>query len=205
MKHALFAILFSFLVPISFADHPSEAFDSYKDAILSQDGDSAANRVSASTISQYDDYLRWARTLDKDGLKELSFINRFQVIIMKHRLPKNLLLSGSGRDAFVYAVNHDWIGKSGVVPMSADNYHISGDRAISDASHAGQMLPYKFQYIKEGGVWKYDLTIIMKISNEPLRQAAIRSGLTEDEFIFKLTEAISGKKVPDSIWEPIKG
>lgn len=194
-----------FILPYSlFADHPSDAFNSYKKAILAQDGESAAGWVTKSTIRQYDDYLKWAKTLSRDELKELSFINRFQVIIMKHRIPTEMLLAMDGRDAFVYAVDHDWIGKSGVVPMSAENFQISDNRAISDALHAGQMLPYKFQYIKEDGRWRYDLTIIMTISNEPLKQAAVKSGLTEDEFMMKLTEAISGKTVPDTIWDPIK-
>ncbi len=202
-KKVLTAICAFTLISFSQAEHPSEAFDGYKSAILAQDGEIAVQRVTKSTIQEYEDYLTWAKTYGREELNKLSFINRFQVIIIKHRVPKERILEMSGEEIFAHAVNNDWIGKSGVIPMKADNYEISGNRAISDAIISGQKLPYKFQYINENGVWKFDLTIIMKASNEPLRQAAVNSGLTENEFIFKLVETVSGKKVSEEIWEPI--
>lgn len=87
-----------------------------------------------------------------------------------------------GKAAFIYAVDQDWIGKSGVIPLKAKNFEISGSRALSDVFANGQKVPYKMIYTKEGGEWKFDLNQVFMNSEAPMKMAAKqehRSGGTD--------------------------
>ncbi|MEM7792150.1 MAG: hypothetical protein AAF546_12165, partial [Verrucomicrobiota bacterium] len=103
---------------------------------------------------------------------------------------------------FVYAVDNDWIGKTGVVPMEIGNVRESGTRAVSDAFLDGQKIPYEFIYKKEDGEWKFDLTQILMNTEAPLRMAAKQSNMQENQFIFVIIETVSGNKPNESLWSP---
>lgn len=93
----------------------SRSFQNYKSAILAQNGDVAADLVTRRTVDEYQHYLNWGLTGDRQTLESLSLINRFQVILLKHRIPADTLKQLDGRSLFVYGVDRDWIGKSGVI------------------------------------------------------------------------------------------
>ena len=168
MKVSALSSLIIFGFPaITFAtesDSPEKAFVGYKSAILSQDGKAAVSYVTEETLKEYQNYIDWALRADRVELETLSFFNRFQVILIKHRVPSSKLKTMNGRELFSYAVDQDWIGKSGVIPLNVANFEIADNRAVSDAFSSGQKLPLKLQYRIENGAWKFDLVQMMKIA-----------------------------------------
>ena len=60
-----------------------------------------------------------------------------------------------------------------------------------------------FVFNKEDGAWKVDLTSIFPITDGALKKVVANSGLSEDEFIFKALEMVSGDAVADDIKEPL--
>ncbi|HUR57302.1 MAG TPA: hypothetical protein VM029_06310 [Opitutaceae bacterium] len=185
-------------------DDVQAAFDGYKSAILSQDGARAAELVSERTLAEYQRYVDWARDADRETLQSLSLINRFQVIILRHRIPPEELRKLEGRTAFIYAVDHDWIGKNAVIRTSLGEIDASEGRATATVLIGGRKAPNRFQFIREKQQWRFDLLPLMQDSSVAFQALAKQRGIAEDELIFNLVETVSGKKVPEGIWNPAK-
>ena len=179
-------------------------FSTYKSAILKQNGEAAVEQLADRTIDQYQNYVNWALHAERSELESLSFINRMQVIILRHRVPVETLKSLDGRSALVYAVNHDWIGKNEVIRTELGDIDISDSRATSRVLVGDQEAPNRFQFIFENGSWKFDLSSVITDSNPAMIEAAKRAGKDENDFLFLILESISGKKVSDDIWQPIQ-
>lgn len=179
-----------------------DCFSSYRKAILDQDGDTAVTFLSNATIHEYQRYVDWALTAEQQELESLSFINRMQVIILRHRIPLETLRSLDGRSAIIYAVDRDWIGKDSVIRTKVGKIEITDNRATSEVIIGGQKAPNRFQFRYEGDSWKFDLISLLRDSNTAMKGAAKQAGLSEDEFLFTILESISGEKVDESIWMP---
>ncbi len=180
-----------------------EAFESYKRAILRQSGIEAVEIVTQGTIDEYQKYVGWAKSAPKDELEGLSFVNRMQTLILRHRVPRRLLKQMTGKDAFVYAVNRDWIGKNSVVSTAVGKIEVFEHQAVADAHVAENKLPFPFLFRKEEGKWKFDLVRLLKNTNVALLATSKQSGMEENAFIFMLIESASGKRVSETIWEPV--
>jgi len=117
-------------------ENPTKAiqncFDSYRSAILDQDGETAVKFLSNSTIQEYQRYVDWALGAKEEELKEMSFINRMQIIILRHRVDVNTLKTLDGRSAIIYAVDRDWIGKNGVIQTSLGAIDVMDSRATAE-------------------------------------------------------------------------
>jgi hypothetical protein len=180
------------------------AFDGYKSAILAKDGARAAKLVAERTFEEYQNYVDWARSADRRTLESLSLINRFQVIIIRHRIPARELEKLNGRTAFIYAVDHDWIGRNSVIRTTLGAIDISDGHATAEFLIGGQKAPNRFNFIKEQKQWRFDLITVMRDSNSAFQALAKQNGISEEELIFSLVETVSGKKVPETIWNPGK-
>jgi len=162
----------------------------------------AANFVTASTIDEYQRYVDAAKYSNKDEMQKLSFLSRFQALIIRHRIPAIFLEKMNGKEAFIYAVDNDWIGKTTVITMTVKNFQISGSRAVSDAYVNGKKSPYRFTYKKENGEWKFDLTQILMNSELAFKAATKHAKMKENDFIFMVLEATSGTKPSQDTWIP---
>jgi hypothetical protein len=80
---------------------------------------------------------------------------------------------------------------------------IKSDTATTKIKKNGQIAPFGFTFRKENNQWKLDLTSIFPVSQIAFQQAIEESGMSEDEFVFYLVEAVSESKVEESVWNPI--
>ena len=179
------------------------AFDAYKQAILSTDGAKSAKHIAQRTFDEYQQYVDWALQADRNTLEGLSAINKMQVFLMKHRIPKDEWRNMTGKKVFIYAVDHDWIGKQQTITTMISDIQVSGTRATAAVIIGKKKAPNRFHFTNEDGFWKFDLTQTLRDTDFILRSQIKQSGMTEDEFMFRIIESISGTKVTDSIWEPI--
>ena len=206
MKAIIYSLLFSIALTACTPRESGEVakcFQEYKSAILEQNGEVAVGLVSKRTVDEYQNYVNWALSADRKTLESLSRTNRFQVLLLKHRIPAETLKQLDGRSAFIYAVDRDWIGKNGVIRTSLGKVDTASDRATAEVLVDGKRAPNRFQFLKENGKWKIDLVALIQDTNQTLKSAASQAGKTEGEFMFSLIESVSGKKIEDAIWTPI--
>ncbi|NTV81077.1 MAG: hypothetical protein HGA24_06605, partial [Candidatus Aminicenantes bacterium] len=109
-----------------------------------------------------------------------------------------------GRAIFIHAVNNDWIGKNSVIATTIGNIQTSDGRGTAAVYMNEQEAPNRFHFIMENGAWKFDLVQILRDADQILKMQIQQSGSDEDKFIFRMIETVSGRKVLDSIWEPLK-
>ncbi|HYG22611.1 MAG TPA: hypothetical protein VEH04_07515 [Verrucomicrobiae bacterium] len=186
------------------SDAVVKSFQEYKSAILEQKGQVAVGLVTKGTVDEYQHYVDWALSADRQTLESLSFINRFQVFLLKHRIPADTLKQLNGQSVFAYAVDRDWIGKNDAIRTTLGKVDVANSRATAEVLIGGKRSPNRFQFLKEDGRWKFDLIQVIRDTDHALKAAAKKQGATEDEFMFSLIETVSGKRVEDAIWNPIQ-
>jgi len=204
-------VIILLLLTISCADQPKtgdelavqQCFNLYKSAILKQNGAEAIAQLDSGTIKLYQEYLDWALYADEERLNELSLINRMQAILIRHRIPLEKLNKMNGAKLLVYAIDNDWIGKNGVIRTEIGKIYISNERASADVLNEGKKVLIRFQFNKEEGLWKMDLSHILESTNILMLEAVKDSGKPENEFIFLMSESVSGQKISETIWDPL--
>ena len=185
-------------------DAVAQCFETYKAALLSKDGEIAAAQVTQGTIDAYQNYVDLAVSGTREEVQKLPFINRLQVIMMRHCIPLDTLKSLDGSSAIVYAIDQEWIGKEEVKNTKLSDVTISGDRATAPVYVSGLKAGlYKFGRDDDG--WKLDLVALMEDANGPLSQMLLQTGETEDGFIFQVAEEASGEEIDrKTIWKPLQ-
>ena len=88
--------------------------------------------------------------------------------------------------------------------LEIDDIEISGNFAKAQIVANGQKAPIYFQFNKENGFWKIDITSIFTASIVGLKQMIKNNGLTENEFILIALEGLTGKPTDSRIWKPLK-
>ena len=109
----------------------------------------------------------------------------------------------TGESLFVYAVNHGWIGKESGINNEVGDIAVSVTHATGVHISEGKVPPFKWVFRLKDGKWRLDLTRIMPIVDQAFKQVINGSGLSEDDFLITLIESVSGKKVADTIWDPM--
>jgi hypothetical protein len=181
-----------------------KSFDAYKEAILNDKGSEAAKWVDKQTLDWYEESRQLALKAGREKLESLSMFNRMQAILIRHRVPLAELEKMDGRGLFAYAVDNGWVGKSSVSGLAIGEVSITGAFAAGTLVREGKATALKFQFSIEEGVWKVKLLPLMKMAEPGLKAQAKRAGMTENEFIIQMTEAVSGRKVPATIWDAPK-
>ncbi|GAA5494398.1 hypothetical protein Rhal01_00559 [Rubritalea halochordaticola] len=181
----------------------TDCFNGYKESILAEDGDKAVKFLSSGTVELYQKYVDLALDAEKDEIQKLSFINRMQAIFIRHRVAPDKLRLFDGREALVYAVNNGWIGRDETIGTSLGEVYASGDKAVANVIIKGTPTNQSFHFVCEDGVWKMDLEKLLVATNVQMKRVVQESGMGEDQFIFTVLESVSGKKVQDSVWDPV--
>jgi hypothetical protein len=118
-------------------------------------------------------------------------------------VPRSFLLQASGKDIFAYAVDNNWIGTNSVKSTSLGKVQTTSDKAIAEVRVAGKIVPTKFSFSKQDSKWRFNLLQTLAGANIALKAMVMKQGITENEFILNSAENLSGRKVPETIWQPI--
>jgi hypothetical protein len=205
---------FSFLLLISFVQAFAQTesndklvkktFNNYKKAILEDKGAEASEWVDSKTLSFYDRMLKISLHGDSVSVQKLDFLEKLTVLMVRHRVPVNELLSMSGKDFFIYAIDQGMVGKGSVMTIDIGDVKITDNFATGQMLANGKPTPLNFGFNKENNTWKVDLTSIFPASNAGLNKMIADEGMTDIEYIFNALEMLTGRPVEDSIWKPLK-
>ena len=106
---SLLTALFIFVqVQSSFAQTTEQlvknSFDNYKKAILTDDAKAALAEIDSRTKRYYQDLLAKTKTLDSTEVDKLSVIDKFTLLVIRHKLSKEEILKMTDHDLFLYAI-----------------------------------------------------------------------------------------------------
>jgi hypothetical protein len=181
-----------------------KTFSNYKKSILEGNGAEAVKWVDSKTISYYDSILNLSIYGDSTTIQNLDIISKLTVLTLRHRIPVEEVLTMKGREFFIYSIDKGMIGKNSVKTIEIGEVKLEGNFAEGQMVANGQESPIYFQFNKEDGIWKLDITSVFAVSNEGLKKMIAGDGNTENEFVFKTLEILTGKPVMNTIWSPLK-
>lgn len=181
-----------------------EAYSAYKAAILADQGAEAVQHVDSRTVQYYTDIQRQAVEADSLTVDGLAILDKLMVLAIRHRTPREQLLSFDGVSLFTYAVEQGMVGKNSVANLSIGTITINGDTAQGQVINNGQVTPLAYHFNKEDGRWKIDLTSIFGVSGSAFQQMVDQSEQAENDYLLMILELTTGKKPGADIWQPVK-
>lgn len=178
-----------------------KAFDNYKTAVLNKQGEQAVNYVSAKTIDYYSNMLELVKTADSTTIDRLQLMDKLMVLTVRLRIPKEEILKFDGKSFLEYGISNGMIGN--IANFSIGDVKITGDTAKGQFMVGKEKAPFYYDFYKENGQWKIDLTSILAISETAFSAMIQESGQTENEILLLLLEKIAGAKPDNTMWQPI--
>jgi len=210
MKHIVYTVVVSLLVMTSMHSQEKEvdlvrkSFNQYKQAILTDKGAEAANFVDSRTIQYYSDILSTTISADSTTVDALGVMDKLMVFSIRHRTPKEDILSFDGKQLLIHAIKEGMVGKNSVANSEIGEVEVDGDFAKGQFITNGQKAPFYFNFYKEDKVWKIDLTSIFPVAQVAFKNILESSGQEENEYFFTILELLTGKKPDHTIWNPIQ-
>lgn len=181
-----------------------ECYSSYKAAIIESNGEEALKCIDKNTLGYYGKMLDISIHGDSATIQNLELMDKMMVLTIRHRIPHEEIFSQDANSLFVYAVNSGMVGKNSVAPLEIGLVEIDEDFAKGQIVSNGQPTPLNYEFNKEEGQWKLDLTAIFAPSAAALKQVIDENDQTENEFIFEILGMVTGKAVENNIWHPLK-
>lgn len=208
-KQAMVLIFFLCVQQITFGQAADEvfikqAFNGYKTAILNDKGDEALKFIDTRTINYYGYILELVKNADSIIVDSLSVLDKLMVLSVRHRTSREDILSFDGKKLLVYAIKSGMVGKSSVANISIGEVKVDGEVANGQVVNNGQKTPIYFNFYKEDGQWKIDLTSIFQVSTMAFKQVITESGQAENQYLLSILEMLTGNKPGKEIWEPVK-
>lgn len=179
-------------------------FETYFHSIINDDGATAYSVIDKNTRGAYDQYIKLVLNAEEDEVRSLGLMDKFQVILIRHRLDGELLKTMTGQDLFIYAVDHGWVGKESASRLGLGDIEVEGEFAQAIAVSNGEVTKMKFDFYLEDNEWKFDIMKLTQYSEPALKMMQVSNDLSEEEFAFQMSEMVSGIPVDtDTIFNPI--
>ena len=180
-----------------------ECFKRYKSLILQSKGEEAFELIDSNTYRYFDNTLKASIYADKKEVEALPLIDRLSVLLVRHRIPADELLTMTGREYFIQSVKQGMFGKNSLAAIELGKTEVNGDSARAQIIRDLEDTDMWFRFFKENGDWKLDLTSIFAPTTLHLMTGLAKQGMSENEFIFAILES-TGKPVTEEIWFPLK-
>lgn len=198
----LFLIVVSVTAQVTDEDLIRKCFESYSNALVNQKGEDAANFIDSRTIQYYNSIGEMARDADSVKVQSLPILDKIMVLLVRHRVTKEDVLSFDGKALFIYAINHGMIDKSSVGQLKLGTITTEKDSAKAQLIFQGTEYPQSLNFYKEQGQWKYDLTSSFVLAMPALQKLIDELG--EETLIDWMLNADKQNKPSPTIWRPIR-
>lgn len=184
-----------------------EVFDAYFAAVEQADGEAAVSYVSQSTIDYYQSLIDLSLDATEPETRALAIADKVTVVMIRHRLPAEVIRSMNGRALFVHAVDNGWVGKQSMDRFKNSGFtmqiEIKGKRAWAYMTNAdGAKSDRILAFTQEDG-WKLDVLFTLEASAPAMKRKIAASGVDEDVFAGMVAGAKSDMVVTEKVWQPI--
>ena len=185
-------------------------FESYRQALMAGDGETAAALVDRDTGAYYRQLKRLVLEGSEEEVRERTFVDRFLVVAFRHQFAGEELAAMELSDVIVRAMEIGWINSAAIEQLAVGEVRIDGDEAtaaartrasLEDPSLAGGMDDLEYRFVNEDGRWKFRFGALVASIDEVMRDLAAQLGADEDDLIFTLVESLTGVEVLPEVWE----
>lgn len=181
----------------------AKSFENYKKAILTDKAETALSEVDSRTKKYYNELLEKIKTLDSAGVERLPVIDKFSLLVIRHKLPKEKILQMADNDLFLYAIESGMVGKNSVSDNAIGKVVIEGDFAKGQLVSKGKAVPFYVHFYKEEQKWRFNITSLFTVANMSMKKLIEESGKSQNVFLTELIEMMTGTIPEASIWKPL--
>ncbi|MEM8933979.1 MAG: hypothetical protein AAGE94_22500 [Acidobacteriota bacterium] len=175
------------------------AFEEYRAALLSADGARAARAVDRPTIDWYQGTIDKARSIDRGGLDELTIMEKFTVLRLRHEFDRAALDAMTGESLFALAVENEWVNRTSVERVELARITLDGDAA--SASINTDLETPLFYFSRRRDDWGFALWRTFPVADESLAQLIVDHGITVDQFVVSSLETLTNSPVDLAIYD----
>jgi len=119
-------------------------FENYKSSLLNDKAEEAYEYIDSRTSSYYSEILKKSISADSTEIENLKLMDKLMVFSIRHRTPKEKILSFDGKQLFIYAIQEGMISKNNMVGASIGEVTIDNDFAKGQLNLNGNPLPAYF-------------------------------------------------------------
>ncbi|MEM7373153.1 MAG: hypothetical protein AAF587_31305 [Bacteroidota bacterium] len=180
-------------------------FEQYKTAILNDRGEEAFQYVDSRTHAYYNKMAEVSRQADSLAVDSMDLLDKMMVLTIRHRATKEEIQSFDGKRLLIFAIKNGMIDKKSVGYQEIGAVSFEGkEMATGQLRTLGQDTPVYFDFHKEEGNWKVDLTSVFAISGAAMKKMFEESGEDENEMLDLILEMMTGTAPTSAIWHPIE-
>lgn len=178
------------------------AFEAFRSALLTKDGDAFAGLVAEETLDHYEELRDLALTASRAELTERLLGHQIYALFLRHEFPPERLADLDGPAIAAALVNEGAISEGAVDGVRAGAITVSGSDATVEASVKGDASAFSYTFRRESDSWKIDLIELNRLADTAYRQQMHQYGLDQDEYVLTVVEAFVGSRPSDRIWQP---
>ena len=188
-----------------------KVFKDYQKALLNDNGNKAIQYLDSKTIKWYSDVLYHTKNTNRSDLEKLPFMEKMTALLIRGVATYEEIISFDVYSFMAFSVNNGLVDKNSTTMQTLANISVNDQYASADILMNEQDSNADFEFRKEKGSWKLDLTSIVnspiaqsdmdKIMNKIIeRNQSINNENEALEFLLKINPKV---KFIDRIWEPV--
>ncbi|WP_207455333.1 hypothetical protein [Azospirillum sp. SYSU D00513] len=167
-------------------------FETARKALAAKRGSAVVPLLSEASVAKLEKVQAAARN-PATRIDGLDPGEKFAVMGLRRYVSPAELRRMTLGDLADHAMKNGWLGPNAIARSALGPVRVRGDRAsaILLVDNRPAMVPADF--VREGGVWRIDLTNVFSYGGQMLQGFAAMSGKTEEAFITGLLERLPGK------------
>lgn len=172
----------------------SAAFDAVRTALLRGRGRTAVDLLSHDSVRALEAIREAARTGGEARLQRLPPAERFAALGLRRYLSPSDIRRKSLGELADHALKERWLKPDTVRDAALGPIRVKGDRATALLLVNHRPALIQADFVREGGVWRFDLANVLHVGNQFLRGFAAVGGKSEDAFIQDLLTKLPPKR-----------
>jgi hypothetical protein len=177
-------------------------FAAYQTAVLHKQGDEAVKYLDSHSMDYFKMILEKVQGADSLAIEALSLPDKFNVLMIRQLASKKQILSFTPVTMTAFGFNHGMGGSGKLEGATLGKAKIKGNTAKAYLIQNGKKTTSAFEFNKEDGQWKIDVTPLIRESETEIKD--MLQGKNENEFIFDMLELMTGKAPTAAIWKKVK-
>jgi hypothetical protein len=189
-----------------------KTFDNYKNAIIYDKYDEAANCLDSRTLAYYDTLLWHIQYSDSAIVASLPVMDQLLVLMVRDVAATKEIIAFNGKSLFAYCIKNKLIDKNDVTNAHIDKVEIDGKFAkgrlitesMKDEKEDSPKLSNAvwLNFYKEANQWKIDMTSLLYLANKIFAGQVSGMKLSVSEFAIEAIVMHTGKIPNPEIWKP---
>jgi hypothetical protein len=180
-----------------------DAWKAYRTAILTRNGEAAAELVAEDTFDFYEGIREKSLDTTAAELEGLPAMEQASVLEMRIHIPAATLRSINGRELFALATTMGMTGTEGSEKMSVTDATVVGVYGSVTSALDGEKTTLKFHFRYEDGHWKIKLKDLVRTTNTVFIAMAAQAGVSVAELLEQTLIDEYGKAKAKAAYTPL--